>query len=72
MSRYTVLNKSISSHCCFEATVMDTTKPCMIGAEHYSDEDGNAYYESVCECMEEEDARRIADSLNKTEKRRAA
>ena len=71
MSRFKVLNKSMSGHCCFEATVMDTTKPCMIGADHYSDQDGNAYYESVCECMDIEDANRIADSLNKTDRGQA-
>lgn len=58
--RYKVVPGSQSSHCCFEWTVVDATRPIMIGGEHY-----NGEYESVCECFEEADARLIADSLNR-------
>ena len=62
--RYQVFNGSISSHCCFEATVIDTEKPEFIGGEHYMDSDGRLHYESVCECFSIDDAQMIADSLN--------
>lgn len=52
--RYQVRDGSESSHCCFLATVVDTTKPY-----------GNARrHETVCECFEYEHAQMIADALN--------
>ena len=41
-SRYIIYIGSKSAHRCFEATVMDTTKPEMIGGEHYKDSSGQA------------------------------
>lgn len=61
--RYKILPGSISGHCCFTATVVDTTRPVMIGDKHY-ERDGVKHYEAVCECFEEEDAKLIATSLN--------
>lgn len=57
--QYKVIAGSQSAHCCFCATVVDTTKPVMIHGEHYNNE-----YESVCECFEIEHAQFIADALN--------
>jgi hypothetical protein len=59
VSRYRVVEGSQSAHCCFVATVIDTTKPVLIGGKHY-----NGQYEPVCECFEQEDAQTIADALN--------
>ena len=55
--RYLVIEGSQSAHCCFEATVVDTTKPdnCCVGV-----------FEEVCECFSIEAANKVADSLNKT------
>ena len=62
--RYTILKESKSGHCCFQATVMDTTKPDIIGGEHYMDENGDLHYKTVCECFEIEDAEVVAKALN--------
>lgn len=53
-------------HCCFEATVVDTTKPHMIRGEHYKDDgpDGQYHYETVCECFGEADAELVCKALN--------
>lgn len=57
MSRYLVIEGSISAHCCFECTVVDTHR-----LIH-----GRLECETVCECFEKEHADRIADALNKAE-----
>lgn len=62
-SRYMVVKGSDSAHCCFAATVVDTTKPCMIANEPYV-QDGVAKFEQMCECLEYEDAVKIAAALN--------
>lgn len=62
--RYKIFNGSKSVHCCFDATVMDTTKPEIIGGEHYAGRDGQLHYETVCECFSLEDAQLICDALN--------
>jgi hypothetical protein len=62
MDRYKVVKGSQSAHCCFEATVVDTTRPVMIGDEHYERQ-----YEPICECFEERDAAVIAGALNAIE-----
>ena len=49
-SRYKVISKSVSGHCCFEYSVMDTAR------------EGDA--PPLCETYEEEDALLIADKLN--------
>lgn len=58
LTRFVVMEKSKSGHCCFEATVMDTTKP-----ENYSDNFGQ-HYETICECFSIEDAYTVARALN--------
>jgi len=63
MNRYKIVEDSQSAHCCFTATVVDTTKPIMYGGEHY-----NNQYESVCECFDIKDAEMICEALNKLNK----
>ena len=67
MDRYQIYNGSQSWHCCFEYTVIDTTKPKTIGDEHYKDQTGQYQYEAVCECFEKEHAQLICNALNKGE-----
>jgi hypothetical protein len=67
--RYESVPYSQSAHCCFEYTVVDTTKPHMIGNEHYRDRAGNLHYEAVCECFEEAAAILIAQALNEQDER---
>ena len=62
--RYQIFNGSKSAHCCFDATVVDTTKPEIIGGQHYKGSDGQLHYETVCECFSLEDAQLICDALN--------
>ena len=57
--RYSIREGSESGHCCFKATVVDTSKPYMIGKEHYPD-----CYVEVCECFNIEDAEKICAALN--------
>ena len=58
-TRYAVVQDSQSGHCCFSATVVDTSRPKMVHGKHY-----NGQFESVCECFEESEARMIAAALN--------
>lgn len=58
--RFQVVPGSQSCHCCFEWTVVDTSK----GRNAY---EGDPAFEALCECYEEADARRIAAGLNATE-----
>lgn len=62
MSRYKVVLGSQSAHCCFEATVVDTTKPTMIGRKHYKGQ-----YDSICECFCEQEAETVCRALNAME-----
>lgn len=64
--RYKVVEGSQSAHCCFDATVVDTTKPTLIGGKPYCP-DGVPRYDSVCECFDEESANLIADALNRSQ-----
>lgn len=63
--RFQVVPFSQSSHCCFAASVLDTTKPQILGDEHYRDNRGYLHYATVCECFDSADAVRIANALNK-------
>lgn len=56
MARYKIINVSGSSHCCFEATVVDTEKK----DEEFGCEDGYI----VCECFNVESAELICKALN--------
>ncbi len=64
MARYAIYKGSQSGHCCFEATVVDTTKPDIIGDKHYQGSDGQFHYKAVCECFEEADAELVCKALN--------
>ena len=59
IERYKVVDGSQSAHCCFDSTVVDTTKPVMIGGRQYKGQ-----FEAVCECFEPADAETIAAVLN--------
>lgn len=61
-ARYIVVKGSQTGHCCFDATVVDTTRPEMIGGKQYQGQ-----FEPVCECFETSDADRIAAALNATD-----
>lgn len=58
--RYKVIERSESGHCCFECTVVDTTK---ISHTHFVT--GEVHYEPVCECFDVEDAVMICSALNR-------
>lgn len=63
MGRYKVVSGSQSYHCCFCATVVDTTKP----LEQFEGYDGIPEFDSVCECFDIETAEMICAALNKNE-----
>lgn len=63
MSRYKVVDGSQSHHCCFDATVVDTTKPAMMGDEQYCDDNG-PQFDSICECFDIDEANVICAALN--------
>lgn len=54
-SRYKILDGSDSGHCCFEYTVIDTSKPQSWDKDRY---------ELVCETFTKEDAELICNCLN--------
>lgn len=62
--RYQVYSGSQSGHCCFDATVVDTTKPKFVDGRHEKDWEGRLCYETVCECFSMEAAQLICDALN--------
>lgn len=62
MARYAVVKGSQSSHCCFDCTVVDTTRPYLIRGQQYKGQ-----FEAVCETFSEEDAELICLALNKME-----
>ena len=64
MARYAIFRGSQSASGFFTDTVIDTTKPEMVGGEHYKDKQGRLYYEAVCECYSEEDAELVCRALN--------
>jgi hypothetical protein len=55
--RYRAIEGSQSAHCCFEATVIDSSKL----MNRFPDDDR---FEVVCECFELGDAEKIAAALN--------
>ena len=58
--RYKAIEGSQLGHgCCFDATVIDTDKPVMLGGKHYDNQ-----YDVVCECVDMETAKKIAAALN--------
>lgn len=67
LKRYITLKGSQSRHCCFAVTIIDTTKPEMIGEEYFRGSDGELSYEIVCECFDMENAEKICRALNAIE-----
>lgn len=61
--RYEIRLGSQSCHCCFQATVVDTSRPVLIHGKQYSDSSGLCW-EPVCECLNTEDALEICRALN--------
>lgn len=61
MSRYIVIEESLSVHCCFEATVVDTKGGCR---EYGETEVYKSWNTLVCECLNKEHAYLIAECLN--------
>lgn len=63
--RFRIIEKSVSHHCCFVATVVEF-KP--DGKDTYCIETYGFDFETVCECFEHEDAVKICEALNATSK----
>lgn len=63
--RFKAIKGSQTAHCCFEATVIDTTKPHM-------DFEGKPmdWFTEVCECFDMASAETIAAALNLVEEDR--
>ena len=55
--RFLAIDGSLSAHCCFAATVVDTTKK----------EGIDGIFETVCECFSMEQAKKVQDALNTCE-----
>lgn len=56
-ARYIIVDKSVSGHCCFEYTIIDTAA----GKEDY----GDYWKRSMCETFDRTEAEIICDALNK-------
>lgn len=65
--RYKVVLGSESAHCCFDATVVDTTRPIINADGNLATKFGSneIYYKAVCECFDIEAANQIAAALNR-------
>lgn len=63
MSRYIILDKSDSGHCCFTHSIIDTKD----GLEEYSTQDNLCWKNCIAETFCEEDAELIVNALNKLE-----
>ena len=59
--RYGVVEGSETSHCCFDATIVDFWAPEAIGP--------NVYFMNICETLWADKAQTIADALNAMEKK---
>jgi len=60
-NRYKLIDGSQSSHCCFEFTIVDTTKPIANLNKEL------VYYEEVCETFDRQSAELILNALNTNE-----
>jgi hypothetical protein len=61
MDRFIIINKSLSAHCCFCYTIVDTS----YGREDFGKVEDDYWKETVCECFEENHAKDVCDALNK-------
>lgn len=67
VARYQLREGSESGHCCFNYTIVDTTKPVLSSqGKPFVDSRGRAWFETVCECFDEESAQKILRALNST------
>lgn len=57
--RYKVKKYSVTGHCCFEATVVDTETPTLL-----SDGSQIRSFSALCECLDVKQAKLIAKVLN--------
>ena len=55
-ARFIVIDGSLSAHCCFDYTIVDTRA----GKEDY----GDYWKRTMCECFEKEEAEMICQALN--------
>jgi len=55
--RYKIIPESVSNHCCFKYTIIDTKQI----------EPFRKHNVTMCECFEEDQAKIICDALNKKE-----
>lgn len=62
--RYQIVPRSTSAHCCFDFTIVDTSRPKMANGKQYIDVDYGPQFETVCECFDEKSARLVAEALN--------
>ena len=62
--RWRVVGQSQSGHCCFEATVVDGSRPIMRHGTPSRNDKGEAEYEPICECFTEAEAIQICAALN--------
>ena len=56
-ARYIIVDESVSAHCCFKCTIIDTAA----GKEDY----GDYWKRSMCETFDRAEAEIICDALNK-------
>ncbi len=59
--RFIVVNESLSAHCCFGYTIVDTS--------HGKESFGDYWKKTMCETFEEEEAIIICAALNEYQKR---
>lgn len=64
--RYRVIDGSVSNHCCFEYTVVDSAVE-MSDYNHYYLSKYGYIFEVLAECYTKEDAERVCDALNKAD-----
>jgi len=61
MERFKRVDESISAHCCFGYSVVDTKD----GFEDFGKSEDHYWKTTVCECFEKEHADMIVKALNK-------
>jgi hypothetical protein len=66
--RYKIIEESTSGHCCFDYTVVDTSKPLILVDDAvWAQGNCETLYETVCECFEKNFAEIVCSALNKQE-----
>jgi hypothetical protein len=62
--RYRVVTESVSNHCCFEATVIDTENLNQSDRSSYHADTYGIHFKTVCETFTLEEARMVCNALN--------